>query len=60
MFVGTQGLHATLVLVVPDPQSLVICTRHNELAARVEEDAPHPVVVANLWDKRNLSRPAPP
>lgn len=48
MFMGTQGFHATLVFVVPDPQSLVISTAHNELSTRVEEQPTHPVIMANL------------
>lgn len=46
---GTQGFHAALVFVVPDPQSLVISTAHNELSTRVEEHTTHPVIMANLY-----------
>lgn len=49
MFMGTQGFHATLVFVVPDPQSLVISTAHNELSTRMEEHPTHPVIMANLY-----------
>lgn len=48
MFMGTQGFHATLVFVVPDPQSLVISTAYNELSTRVEKHPTHPVIMANL------------
>ena len=47
MLVGTQGLHAALVLVVPDPQSLVVSTAYDELPAGVEHEAAHPVIMAN-------------
>jgi len=48
MFMGTQGLHTALVFVVPDPQSLVISTAHNELSSRVHENPTDPVIMANL------------
>lgn len=48
VFVGSQCLGATLVLVVPDAQRLVVSAAHDELATRVEHDATHPVIMANL------------
>lgn len=54
MVMGTQGFHATLVFVVPDPQSLVISTAHDEPSTRVEEHPTHPVIMANLYKKRYL------
>lgn len=56
MFVGTQGFHATLVFVVPDPQSLVIGTAHNEFSTRVEEHPAHPVIMANLYKATNHAK----
>ena len=48
VFMGTQGLHTALVLVVPDSQGFVISTAHDEPAARVHHNSPHPVVMADL------------
>lgn len=48
MFMGTQGLHAALIFVVPDPQSLVISTAHNKLSSRVHKNPTDPVIMANL------------
>lgn len=45
---GTQGLHAAFVFVVPDPQSFVISTAHNKLPSGVHEYTAHPIIVADL------------
>lgn len=48
VFVGTQGLHAAFVLVVPDPKGFVISTAHYEPSSRMEQNPSHPVVMSNL------------
>lgn len=48
VFMGTQGLHATLVLIVPDTKRLIISTAHDELSTRMEQHSTHPVIVTNL------------
>ena len=48
VFMGTQGLHTALVLVVPDSQGFVISAAHDEPAARMHHHSPHPVVMADL------------
>lgn len=48
MFVGTQGLHAAFVLVVPDPQGLVVGTAHYEPPSGMDQDPAHPVVMSHL------------
>lgn len=53
MLMGTQGLHAALVLVVPDPQGLVVSTAYDELAAWVEEHSTHPVIMPHLCRTEN-------
>lgn len=45
---GTQGLHAALVLIVPDTQGLVISTAHNKSPTRMEQQSTHPVIVTDL------------
>lgn len=55
MLMGTQGLHAALVLVVPDSQGLVVGTAYDELAAWVEEHSAHPVIMAHLRRTGNTS-----
>lgn len=56
MLVGSQSLGATLVLVVPDAQRLVVSAAHNELATGVEHHATHPVVMANLRQEEGVSK----
>ena len=51
VFMGTQGLHTALVLVVPDSQGFVISAAHDEPAARMHHDSPHPVVMADLGQR---------
>lgn len=48
VFVGTQSLHAALVLIVPSAQGLIISTAHDEPPTRVEQHTTHPVVMAHL------------
>ncbi len=48
VFVGTQGLHAAFVLVVPDPQGFVISTAHYESSSRMKQNPTHPVVMSHL------------
>lgn len=48
VFVGTQGLHAALVLIVPDTEGFVIGTGHDEPPSWVKHHAAHPVVMADL------------
>lgn len=48
VFMGTQGLHAALVLVVPNPNGFVISTAHYESSSRVHQHTTHPVVVSHL------------
>ncbi len=51
MFMGTQGLHAALVLIVPDTQGLVISTAHNKSPTRMEQHSTHPVIMTDLREK---------
>lgn len=48
VFMGTQGLHAAFVLVVPDPKGFVISTAHYESSSRMNQYPAHPVVMSNL------------
>lgn len=54
MFMGSQGLGATLILVIPDAQCLVVGAAHDELATGVEHHAPHPVIMANLRQEEGV------
>ena len=56
MFVGIQGLHAALVLVVPDPQGLVVRAGHYEFASGVDKHPTHPVVMTDLQQKGVMSQ----
>lgn len=69
VLVRVQGLHTALVAQVPDAQRFVIAGGNHVLAARMEHDAPDPVVVAgereqtqpgadvpNLWIERRKIR----
>lgn len=51
VFVRVEGFHASLVLEVPDTESLVISTAQNKLSPRMEQDATYPVIVAHLVHK---------
>ncbi len=51
VFMGTQGLHAALVLIVPDTQGLVISTAHNKSPTRMEQHSTHPVIMTDLREK---------
>lgn len=51
MFVRIEGFHASLVLEVPDTESLVISTAQNKLSPRVEQNATYPVIMAHLVHK---------
>lgn len=46
VLVRVEGLHTTLIAQVPDAQRFVIAGGNHVLAARMEHDAPDPVVVA--------------
>lgn len=48
VFVGTQGLHAALVLVVPDPKCFIIGTAHDEPSSWMKQYPAHPVVMSHL------------
>lgn len=48
VFMGTQGLHAALVLVVPDPNGFIISTAHYESSSRMHQYTTHPVVMPHL------------
>lgn len=52
VFMGTQGLHAALVLIVPDTQGLVISTAHNKSPTRMEQHSTHPVIMTDLRGER--------
>lgn len=57
VFVRVEGFHASLVLEVPDTESLVISTAQNKLSPRMEQDATYPVIMAHLVHKeRSVSR----
>jgi len=53
VFVGTQGLHAAFVLVVPDPNGFVIGAAHNESSSRMKQKPAHPVVMSHLKTESN-------
>lgn len=53
VFMGTQGLHAALVLIVPDTKGLVISTAHYESPAGMEQNSTHPVIMANLREVKD-------
>lgn len=55
MFMGTQGLHAAFVLVVPDPNGLVISTAYYESSSRVKQYPAHPVVMSHLQTQDRLA-----
>lgn len=55
VFVGTQGLHAAFVLVVPDPNGLVISTAYYESSSRVKQYPAHPVVMSHLQTQDRLA-----
>lgn len=55
VFMGTQGLHAAFVLVVPDPNGFVISTAHYESSSGVKQYSTHPVVMTNLNKEDQLA-----
>lgn len=56
VFMGTQGLHAALVLVVPDAKGLVVSTAHYESPTGMEQNSAHPVIVADLREGERSTR----
>lgn len=42
-----EGLHHSFVARIPDSQRFIVGRADNKLAARMEDDASHPVVVSN-------------
>ena len=56
MFVGIQDLHTALVLVVPDPQGLVVRAGHYELSSGVDKHPTHPVVMTDLQQMDEMSQ----
>ena len=59
VFVGTQGLRAALVLVVPDPKGFVVSTAHYEPSSRMKQHPAHPVVMSHLQRQEFNDHPAP-
>lgn len=53
VLVSVQRLGAAFVLVVPNPQGLVVAAAEDEAAAGVDQHAAHPVIVAHLRQKNN-------
>lgn len=53
VFMGTQGLHAALVLIVPDTKGLVISTAHYKSPTRMEQHSTHPVIMAYLRGEKS-------
>lgn len=51
---GTQGLHAAFVLVVPNPNGFVISTAHYESPTRMHQYPTHPVVMSHLKKQDRL------
>lgn len=47
MKVRFEGLHHSFVTRVPDPQRLIVGRADDKLAARMEDDVSHPVVVSD-------------
>lgn len=59
VFVRVEGFHASLVLEVPDTESLVISTAQNKLSPRMEQDATYPVIMAHKCHKAHASANVP-
>jgi len=54
-----KGLHYSLIARVPDSQRLIVGRADDKLAARMEDDASHPVVVPNEGEKAHPSADIP-
>lgn len=59
VFMGTQGLHAAFVLVVPDPKGFVISTAHYESSSRMNQYPTHPVVMTHQSHKADANADVP-
>lgn len=59
VFMGTQGLHAAFVLVVPDPKGFVVGTAHYESPPGMHQHPAHPVVVSDQSHKADASADVP-
>lgn len=52
MFMRIEGLHASLVLVIPHTQGLVISATQNKLPPRMEQNSTYPVIMTHLKNKK--------
>lgn len=57
--VRLDGLHHSLVARVPDSQRLIVGCADDKLAARMEDDAPHPVVVSDEGEEAHPGADVP-
>lgn len=59
VFMGTQGLHAAFVLVVPDPNGFVISAAHYESSSGMKQYPTHPIVMSDQSHKADPSADIP-
>lgn len=52
MFMRIEGLHASLVLVIPYTEGLVISTTQYKLPPRMEQNSTYPVIMTHLENKK--------
>lgn len=52
VFMRIEGLHASLVLIIPYTEGLVISTTQNKLPPRMEQNSTYPVIMTHLKDKK--------
>lgn len=54
-----ESLHHSLIARVPDSQRLIVGRADDKLAARMEDDAPHPVVVPDEGEEAHPGADVP-
>lgn len=59
VFMRIEGLHASLVLVIPYTKSLVISTTQNKLPPRMEQNSTYPIIMTHKSHKAHASTDVP-
>lgn len=59
VFMRIEGLHASLVLVIPHTQGLVISATQNKLPPRMEQNSTYPVIMTHQGHKAHASTDIP-
>lgn len=59
MKVRFEGLHHSLIARVPDSQRLIVGRADDKLAARMEDDASHPIVMSDEGEEAHPGADVP-